>query len=204
MALDYYSQKKADSLKAQLETDLQGLRGITLRVKELKKLIAIADQRITPYHRINSGGFLQYLPVKARRVSELKKIKEQLMADPTAYFGTLDHAIVRKHYEYESLNLRQHRAILSQYRWIYEELQPGEVPALENDEWYEPLMNLHEKLSDKESQHFTAGDRMTMSEYHELKGKKEQPGYLVQETGEVVFFKPITDETIEGLFEDRG
>lgn len=201
--LDYYAQKKADSLKEQLETDLEGLAGITPRVKKLKELIAIADGRMTAYQRIDGGGFIEFLPEKTRRVSELKKVRTQLMADATAYFGTLDHAVIRKFYEYESLNDRQQKTILSQYKWMHEELEAADVPTLKNDEWYEPLMGFYEKLTEKELQHFTAVDRMTMAEYIELKGRDMQPVYLVQETRETVFKPSIADETIEGLFSDR-
>jgi hypothetical protein len=172
--MNYNEQKEFDAINEEAQMRKDELIGLTARAKKLKLQISKMSNRTNGL--VVGNASFTYDPRDARRKEQLAKVRDELMADNTAYFGNLDHKIVRKSYEYESLNDRQKRAIISGYRWMYEELVTEDIPALKNDVWYTPLQLEFDKLSDKEKSHFTPAERMVLL-LEELEGVGLQPTF---------------------------
>ncbi len=177
---DYEKQQALKKIEQDKQDALDRMNGVTSKVKSLKYKIQVADGR-TNQSTVNDG-YAKFNPRDARRLSELAKVRAGLMEDSTNYFGTLDHAVVRKSYEFESLNKRQQNAILAQFKWIYEEMEQEELPTIAKDEWYYPLQVEYEKLSEKEQANFEPMEHMTMVSYEELQGADIQPVWAVTST----------------------
>ncbi len=188
----FSNQKLAEADKNHL-TIRDDINGLTARVKNLLRLIDVSDSRNSESGNTNR----KFQPKQARRLEELIKVRSELMSKPAEYFGTLDHSIVRMTYEFESLNDRQQRAILSQYKWMHQELtlQDEDIPALENDVWHQPLQNVYDSMNPNEKAHFTPAQKMSINSHSELKGVSTQPVYVITEGGSrfVGYEKPILE-----------
>ncbi len=188
--MDWNQQTELNSLEKKQQLEREALQGLTSRVKTLKQKLKEADSLKSEYRRnAATGAAFSYNPKGARRMDELRKVRSQLMADPSIYFGTLDHAVVRKSWQYESLNDRQRTAIQKQYSWMVDELIEEELPAIVNDEWYLPLKEAFDALTEREQEHFSPGERFTMELFEELRGATQQPRFV--DGQDVLFGKPI-------------
>ena len=183
--MTYEERIAREKLEKQHQENLDALNGVTAKVKSLKEKITIADGRTNSIMFTN--GEREFNPRGARQSIEQSKIRESLMQDK--FFGTLDHAIPRTSYEYESLNARQQAQVQKQYPWMIEELRDEPLPATLKDEWILPLENEFNKLSEKEQGNFSPMEKMTMVSYEELKGADAQPVYVEAGAG-------VADESV--------
>ena len=178
--MSYEEKMKRQQLQDNHNQEMDALDGMTARVKALKKKVEEASQRTYGIHDSATGNELLYNPRLARRAQALKPIREKLQEKT---FGTLDHDVIRKGYELESLNERQQKTVLTQYKWMADEMdREAELPGLERDEWHYPLQESFEKLSEKEQSHFTPQERMPMVSHEELKGMDTQPTFVNGDT----------------------
>ncbi len=187
----YHSnQKLAEADKNHL-TIRDDINGLTARVKNLLRLIDVSDSRNSESGNTNR----KFQPKQARRLEELIKVRSELMSKPSEYFATLDNPVVRLSYEFEALNERQQKAILSQFRWMFEELKEADIPALSGDVWHLPLQNTYDAMKPNEQAHFTPAQRMSINSHSELKGVSTQPVYVVTDgdVQSVGYEKPILE-----------
>ncbi len=189
-----YEEKIAkEKLEKQHQENLDALNGVTAKVKSLKSKVLVAENRTNSIMFTN--GEREFNPRGARQSIAQSKIRESLMQDQSLYFGTLDHAIPRTTYEYESLNSRQQALVQKQYPWMIEELRDEPIPATLKDEWSLPLEDAFSKLSKKEQSNFSPMERMTMVSYEELVGADAQPVYVEDGAG-------VSDESVMSSTEE--
>lgn len=154
------------------------LLGMTNKVRDLKARLAESHHRKNP---IRIGGItLKYAPKDARRRMVLNEVRDGLMGDPAAYFGTLDIRPIRKAYEFESLNERQRKQVATSYHWMIDEMDTVAVtpPKMLTDKWITPLLFQLNSLTEKEQSHFRADEKFFMSLFEELEGAAMQPVWI--------------------------
>ena len=197
--MGYYEKLEEKELKAKQAKEMQDLKdknkGFTPAVRKLKNQLVEMDSRAVVKQMNNVGGFLRYDPKDARQLQGQLKVRAELMSDSSKFFGTLDHEVIRKSYQYEALNDRQRKTILAQYKWQYEEMEPAEIPAIELDVWVNPLQDIYDTLTEKELTHFTPVHRMSIMLYKELKGRMKQPIYTIDDGSVVTIgYEPSIEE----------
>ena len=191
------------------KSDLQRLRdaeqhekdvanGLSPRVAHLKRKIEAYKTRSNQTQSNDGKGSQVLDPKGAYELQEFSKVREGLMSDTKNYFGTLDHAVIRTHAEFSSLNSRQKKLVQAQYPWMIDELTEDTAfnEKLEAVKWVNPLQEAYDKLDEKEQQWITSADQFSIIYALEIPNVANQPHSIVtnynNDVQDVVYGAPLS------------
>lgn len=171
LEMTYNERKEIDKIEQEAQRKKEELLGITPRVKALKtKVRRVHDASISAQYNQEHGEYVYpYETKQSRHRDRLEKIRQDLMKDPSIYFGDCDHRIVRNSLELESLNSRQRKHLDRAYPWMVTEAQANSK-ELPEEEWYFPLIEEYEALTDREKENITVQERATVHFFEQRKG----------------------------------
>jgi len=168
--MTYNEKKELDKIEVEAQRKREELQGITPRVKALKEKVERVSASANGSYDHTKGHYTYpWETEESRRADRLEEIRQGLMADPKLFFGDTDHAIVRDSLQLESLNLRQRKHLDKAYPWMAKEAQEN-IKELPEEEWFYPLLEELETLTEKEAGNITLDERMHIVSFKQRKG----------------------------------